>query len=34
MELTILATSISADQKDKQPKWAIKCLPEQFDSAR
>ena len=34
MDSTILATSISADQKGKQPKSVIKDLSEQFGSAR
>ena len=34
MDSTILATSISPEQKDKQPKSVIKGFPEQFSSTR
>ena len=34
MDPTILATSISPEQKDKQPKSVIKDFPEQFSSTR
>ena len=34
MDSTILATSISTDQKGKEPKSVIKGLPEQFGTTR
>ena len=34
MDSTTLVTSISADQKGKQPKSVIKGLPKQFGSTR